>query len=80
MAKSLYRVIDCVLAAPPKLGPAFLNKVDLTYAYMRISGSAFKDIPSVAFLAPKSIHRKKTNRSVFHLSISMGYVESSAFF
>ena len=34
--KALYRVIDCILTAPPKLGPTFLNKVDLADAYMRI--------------------------------------------
>ena len=34
--KSLYIIIDCILAAPPKLGPALLNKVDLKDAYMRI--------------------------------------------
>ena len=34
--KALYRVIDFILAAPPKLVPTFLNKVDLAYAYMRI--------------------------------------------
>ena len=34
--KSLYRVIGCILAAPPKVGPDFLNKVDLADAYMRI--------------------------------------------
>ena len=34
--KSLHRLIDCILAAPPKLCPAFLKKLDLTDAYMRI--------------------------------------------
>ena len=34
--KSLYRFIDCILAPLPKLGPTFLNKVDLVDAYMRI--------------------------------------------
>ena len=34
--KSLYRVINCILAAPTKLGPTFLNKVYLADAYMRI--------------------------------------------
>ena len=34
--KSLHRIIDCILSAPPKLGPTFLNKVDLADAYMRI--------------------------------------------
>ena len=30
--KSLYRVIDCILEALTKLGPTFLNKVDLADA------------------------------------------------
>ena len=51
--KDLYRVIDCILAAPPKLGPTFLKKVDLADAYMRI-WVRLEDIPSVAFLMPKS--------------------------
>ena len=51
--KSIYRLIDCILAAPPKLGPTFLNKVDIADAYMRI-WVRLKDIPYVAFLVPKS--------------------------
>ena len=51
--KSLYRAIDCVLAAPPKLGLTFLNKVDLADACMSI-WVHLEDIPSVAFLVPKS--------------------------
>ena len=34
--KALYRVIDCILTAPAKLGPTFLNKVYLADAYMQI--------------------------------------------
>ena len=51
--KSLYRVINCILVATPKLGPTFLNKVDLVDAYMHI-WVRLKDIPSVAFLVPKA--------------------------
>ena len=51
--KSLYRVINCILAAPPKLGPTFLNKVDLADVYMLI-WVRLKDIPSVSFLVPKA--------------------------
>ena len=50
--KSPYRVIKCILAATPKLFPAFLNKVDLEDAYMRI-WVRLEDIPLVAFLVPK---------------------------
>ena len=76
--KALYGVIDCILAASPKLGPAFLNKVDLADAYMRI-WVCLEDIPLVAFLVPKS--KPDEEQLVgFHLSIPIGYVESAAFF
>ena len=42
--KALYRAIDCILGAPPKLGPTFLNKVDLADSYMRI-WFCLEDIP-----------------------------------
>ena len=51
--KALYRIIYCILAAPPKLGPASLNKVDIEDAYMRI-WVRLEDIPLVAFLVPKA--------------------------
>ena len=51
--KALYRVIDCILKAPQELGPTFLNKVDLSDAYMRIC-VRLEDILSVAFLVPKA--------------------------
>ena len=76
--KSLYRVIDCILAAPPKLGHTFLNKVDLADAYMRI-WVYLEDILSVAFLVPKATP-DEDQLVGFHLSIPMGYVESAAFF
>ena len=76
--KSLYRAIDCILTAPPKLGPTFLNKADLGDAYMQI-WVRLEDIPSVAFLVPKATpDEEKLVR--FHLSIPMGCVESAAFF
>ena len=76
--KSLYRVINCIIAAPPKLGPNFLNKVNLADAYMRI-WVRLEDIPSVEFLVQKATPEE--NQLVrFHLSITMGYVESDAFF
>ena len=76
--KSLYRVIYCILNAPPKLGSTFLNKVDLADAYMRI-WVRLEDIPSVAFLVPKATPDEEQLVG-FHLSIPMGYVESAAFF
>ena len=75
--KALYRVINCILAAPPKLGPTFLNKVDLADAYMLI-WVRLKEIPSVSFLVPKATP-EEDQLVGFHLSIPMGYVESAAF-
>ena len=70
--KALYRVIDSILNAPPKLGPTFLNKVYLADAYMR-TWVRLEDIPSVAFLVPKAILDEE-QLVRFHLSIPMGYV------
>ena len=76
--KARYRVIDCILNAPTKLGPTFLNKVDLADAYMRI-WVRLEDIPSVAFLVPKATPDEEQLVG-FHLSIPMGYLEFAAFF
>ena len=76
--KSLYSVINCILAAPPKLGPTFFNKVYLADAYMRI-WVRLEDIPSVAFLISKSTP-EEDQLVGFHLSIPMRSVESAAFF
>ena len=76
--KALYRVIVCILTAPPKLGPTFLNKVDLADAYMRI-WVRLEYIPLVAFLVPKATPDEEQLVG-FHLLIPMGYVESAAFF
>ena len=76
--KALYRVIYCILRAPPDLGSTFLNKVDLADAYMRI-WVRLEDIPSVASLVPKSTPEEEQLVG-FHLSIPTVYVESAAFF
>ena len=70
--KTLYRLIDCILTAPPKLGPTFLNKVYLANAYMRI-WVRLEDIPSVAFLVQKATPNEEQLFG-FHLLIPMGYV------
>ena len=70
--KALYRFIDCILNAPPKLGPKFFNKIDLAHAYMRI-WVRLEDIPSVAFLVPKATPDEEQIVG-FHLSIPMRYV------
>ena len=76
--KAPYRLIDCIIASPPELGPAFLNKVDLNHAYMRI-WVRLEDIPSVAFLVPKTTPEEEQLVG-FHSSIPMGYVEYAALF
>ena len=76
--KVLYRVINCILAAPPKIGTAFFNKVDLADAYMRI-WFRLEDIPLVEFLVPKATPNEEKLVGL-HLSIPMGYMESAAFF
>ena len=68
--KALYIIIDCILAAPPKLSPAFLNELDLADAYMRI-WVRLEDIPSVVFLVPKATPGEEQLAGV-HLSIPMG--------
>ena len=78
LRKALYRLIDCILAAPPKLGPTFFNKVYLADAYMRI-WVFLEDIISLVFLVPKATPEEEQLVG-FHLSIPMGYVESVAFF
>ena len=75
--KAIYRMIDCILEAPPKLVPTFLNELDIVDAYMRI-WVRLEDILSVAFLVPKSTP-EEDQLVGFHLSIPMGYVYSSAF-
>ena len=68
----------CIITAPPKLCPTFLNKGDLANAYMRI-WVRLKDIASVEFLVPKATpDEEKLVR--FHLSIPTVYIESAAFF
>ena len=47
--KALYRLIDCIILTPMKIGPDFLSKVDLSNAYMRIWVHP-EDIPPVPFL------------------------------
>ena len=71
-------MIECILTAHPKLGPALLSKSNLADAYMRI-WVRLEDIPLVAFLVPKATPNEEQLVG-FHLSIPIGYVESTAFF
>ena len=64
-SKALYCLVDCILVAGPKLGPTFLNKMDIAGAYMLI-WVRLKNIPSVAFLVPKSSPEEE-HFILFHL-------------
>ena len=50
-AKALHRLLGCILAADPALGPAYLFKFDIADAYMRIWVRE-EEVPSVVFLIP----------------------------
>ena len=60
------------MEADLQIGPTFLRKVDLAYAYMRV-WFCLEDIPSVVFLIPKE-NKEEEQLVDFYLSILMGYV------
>ena len=76
--KTLHWLLDCILATDPALGQTYLCKFDLADAYMCIWVRA-EDVPSVAFLIPKETADKEQLVGL-HLSIPMGYMESTDFF
>ena len=49
---ALQRILRQVLTADPRLGPVYLNKVEMLHAYMRL-WVRIGDVPSFAFLIPK---------------------------
>ena len=61
-----------------RLRPVYLGKVDLADAYMWL-WVRLKDTPSAALLLPK---KRSTDKHLvgFHLSLSMGYVDSTPYF
>ena len=75
---TLHHIIRRVLMANPRLGPVYLEKVDLADAYMRL-WVRLEDTPSVAFLLPR---KRPTDEQLvgFHLSLHMGYVDSVPYF
>ena len=52
--KDLYHLINCIIAAPPKLGLTLLNKVDLSNTHIHI-WVRLEDINSLSFLVPKTM-------------------------
>ena len=75
---ALLRILKKVLNADPRLGPVYLSKVDLEDSYMRL-WVRMEDILSVALLIPKKTPRD-TKLMVFHLSLTMGYINSAPYF
>ena len=75
---ALLHIPKQILAAESLLGPVYLIKLDLTDAYMRL-WVQMEDVPSVAFLIPKKTPRD-TQLMGFHLSHSMGYIDSDPYF
>eukprot|EP00957_Ditylum_brightwellii_P006441 488951-Ditylum_brightwellii.AAC.1 len=71
------RLVWQITQANPKLGPIQLQKVDLSDAYMRV-WLRIKDVPSLAFVVPNL--PGKPPLIGFHLSLPMGYIDSTAFF
>ena len=60
------------------MSPTLLNKVDLDVYYINI-WVCLEDITYLAFLVTKA-KPKEEQLVLLHLSIPMGYMESSAFF
>ena len=75
---ALLHILKQVLTADPHLGPVYLSKVELADDYMSF-GVSVEDVLSVAFLAPKNTP-SNTQLVVFHISLPMGYINSSPYF
>ena len=75
------RVVDClltnILLADPVLRPVFLSKVVLTGVYI-YTGVRMEDMPRLAVVVPPMQGGAKPLIG-FHLSLPMGYVESTCF-
>ena len=75
---ALLCILKQVLTTDPRLGPVYLSKVHLSYAYMRM-WARIQDVPSFAFLIPKKTPRD-TQLVGFHLSFTIGYIDSVLYF
>ena len=71
-------ILKQVLTADSRLGTVYLSKVDLADAYMSL-WVRIEDFPSVTFLILKKTPRD-TQLVGFHLSLSMGYINSDPYF
>ena len=72
------RLVQNLLAADPHFGPVFALKTNMSDAYMHI-WVRLQDILRLDFLAP-SIPSDNDPLVCFHLSVPMGYINSSPYF
>ena len=75
---ALLHILKQVLTADSRLGTVYLSKVDLADAYMRL-WVRMEDVPSAAFLIPKKTP-SNTQLVGFHISVPMGYIDSTPYF
>ena len=67
-----------ILSTDPLYGPFFLSKVVLSNAYMRV-WVHLEELPRFAFIA--SLHPLDSDPLIgFHLSLTMGFMDSALFF
>ena len=75
---TLHRSIIHILTAEPRLGPAYLGKLDLADAYMWL-WSQIEYTPSLYFLPPKKTPEYK-HLVGFHLSLHERFADSMPYF
>jgi hypothetical protein len=75
---ALHRLLHAIVDADPGHGPVRMAKVDLSDAYRRI-WLRLADLPKLAFVVPP--HPSDPEPLIgFHLSLPMGFVESTPYF
>ena len=65
------RILKQVLTADPRLGPVYLNKLDLADAYMRL-GVGMEDFPSVMILVMILAQDNRPEREGRHAPVRTG--------
>ena len=76
--RGLHRLLDCILSENPKMVPTYLLKFDMSEMCMHIWAWT-EDVPSVALLIPEAVVEEEQLVG-FHLSIPMGYMDSTTLF
>ena len=74
---ALHCILQHFLTYDTLLGPVYIREVELAVAYMRL-WVEMEDVLSVAFLVPKKTP-SNPHIIVFHLSLPIGYVESTPY-